>query len=286
MKKLRNLCIAIIALTGLSFSANAQNGTSPNVGSTHTYSVVNNTDNTYAWFVTANFGDLADATTSVATLSSTTGNSIDITWATAVLGETYFVHVVETVTATTCSNHKVLAVTPANGFNLAIAAVDDGDVLLTGDGLEDCAPDVTVTGYTVGTQTFVYYYGENEFYYRITAVGIGADGWSPQFNIDKTDSESTVTAAWSTTYNGTYASVTDVSGVYDIDVAGNTPSVWVKVTVANAEGLAANPIKMTLLDGVNTSEDEFGNDVNTITGKLSTQTVKLRPTVVGITTDL
>ncbi|BAX80693.1 hypothetical protein [Labilibaculum antarcticum] len=300
MKKIRNLCIVLIALIGLSSTVYAQGtGTAPYVGSNHPYSVSNDTDNTYEWFVTANFGDLVgNVSADVATLSATTGSSIDITWGTALVGTTYFVHVIETSTITTCSNHKVMAVTPINGFSLAIAAVSSGDVILTGDDLKDCAPNAIVSGYTVGTQTFDYNYGVNTFYYKITASGIGTNGWSPQLTIAATDTDSdvdkttdtkvTYTAEWATSIGGTYTGGLTVDGLMnDITVDPSNPSIWVKLTVDNAEGLADNQILITLLDDANTSVDEFGNAVNIITGTndVSTQTVNARPTVTGITTD-
>ena len=165
MKKSINLCIAIIALVGLSFSVNAQGtGIAPTVGSTHPYSVVNDVNNTYQWFVTANFGDIVDSAAAdydpgagVATLSATTGSAINITWGTAAVGATYFVHVIETVTATSCSNHKVLAVTPVNGFNLVIAAVSSPDLeLTTVTELAGCAPNVIVSRYIEADRTFEY----------------------------------------------------------------------------------------------------------------------------------
>jgi hypothetical protein len=303
MKKLRNLCIVLIALVGLSSSAFAQDsGTTPYVGSNHPYSVVNDVNNTYEWFVSKAYGDLvANTDAGVATLSATTGNSIDITWGTAMVGTTYFVHVIETITATSCSNHKVMAVTPANGFNLAIAAVSPADVILdgtTGKELEDCAPNVIVSGYNTTSGVFTYDYGLNIFYYKITASGIGSNGWSPQLTISATDTDSdsdkttdtkvTYTAEWATAIAGTYTGGLTVDGLMnDITVDPNNPSIWVKLTVDNAEGLANNSIVVTLLDDENTSEDEFGNDVSTIalTKDVSTQTVKLRPTVNGITTN-
>lgn len=299
MKKIRNLCIAIIALVGLSSSAFAQSGQAPYVGSNHPYSVVNDDNNTYEWFVTKAYGDLASNTDAgVATLSATTGSAIDITWGSAVVGTTYFVHVIETITATGCSNHKVMAVTPINGFNLAIAAVSPTDVVLDGTAgkeLEDCAPNVIVSGYDTDSGEFTYNYGENTFYYKITASGIGENGWSPQLTIDAGAAES-YTAQWATEIGGTYTGndLTVDGAINDIIVAG-TPivapavnaSIWVKVTVDNAEGLADNLITVTLLDDAGTSEDEFGNDVSTIavTKDISTQTVKFRPTVNGITTN-
>lgn len=292
MKRLRNLCIAIIALVGLSSSAFAD-GTTPLVGATHTYEVTSHTGSTYAWSVTTDYQGMADvdsdplSANQVVNFSATTGNLISITWVNPDLTRTdpYFVHVIETITATGCSNHKVMAVVPVNGFDMVIASVDADDANLTDH--KACAPNVIVTGFTPA-QDFTYDYGENTFYYKITASGIGSNGWSPQFTIAGTDNAATYTAGWATAVDGTYTAGLDVAGgVNDIDVAGNIASVWVKVTVDNTEGLADNPITVTLLDGADTSEDANGNDVNAILAadEVRIQTVQARPSTSGITTN-
>ncbi|RZT93146.1 hypothetical protein EV201_2298 [Ancylomarina subtilis] len=284
MKKIRNLCIAIIALVGLSSAAVAQNGETPYLGSTHSYTVDDHAGSTYAWSVTTDFQGTADAS-GVVTFSATTGNSINITWDSPAIGTTYFVHVVET-NGEGCSNHKVLAVNPVNGFVLQLASVNDSDAVLTGADLQQCAPDASVTAYDPGTGNFTYAYGTNTFFYKITASGIGNNGWSPQFTLGTTDGAATYVATWGTTSAGTGNTVANLDGttVNDIDVAGGNVSIWIKVVVTNAEGVTANPIVVTLLDGANTSEDEYGNDVTSVTGSAATQTVKARPNTSGITT--
>lgn len=291
MKTLRNLCIAIVAFVGLSGSALAQStGTAPYIGAQHSYTVDNHTGNTYTWSVTTDYqGNTPIDYTTVATLSSTTGNSINITWDAPAVGTTYFVHVVEENTDG-CSNHKVLAVKPVNGFALELASVNASDVVLDGTSgkeLEQCAPDASVTGYDDTANTFTYGYGTNTFYYRITASGIGSNGWSPQFTIGTTDGDASYAATWGTTSAGTGNTVANLDGTTanDIVVAGGNASVWIKVVVTNAEGITANDIVVTLLDAANTSEDEFGNDVTSITGSAATQTVKARPNTSGIATN-
>ena len=184
-----------------------------------------------------------------------------------------------------------MAVTPANGFDMVIASVNGDinngalDVDLTD--YEACAPNVIVTGFTAA-QDFTYNYGENDFFFKVTASGIGSNGWSPQFTIAGTDAGATYTAGWSTTIDGTYAGSLDTaSAVNDINVAGGIASIWIKVSVDNAEGTAVNPITVTLLDGADTSEDVYGNDVNDIlaANELRVQKVKARPTITGITTN-
>lgn len=287
MRKIRNLCIAIIALVGLSSSAFAQSGQAPFIGGTHTYSVTYHTDNTYVWSVTTDFqgnNDASSLVTMASTTGITTGNSMDITWDNPAIGTTYFVHVVET-NLDGCSNHKVLAVNPVNGFILALTSVSDSDVLLDGTAgkeLDQCAPSASVIAYD-GTD-FTYGYGENIFYYKITASGIGSNGWSPQFTLGTTDAAASYVATWGTTLAGTGNTVDNLDGtINDINVVGGNASIWIKVVVTNAEGIAANPIVVTLLDGADTSEDANGNDVTSITGSAATQTVKARPNTSGIT---
>lgn len=284
MKKLRNLCIAIIALVGLSSTAYSQTGVAPYVGATHSYTVDDHAGSTYAWSVTTDFQGDVDAS-GVVTFSATTGNSINITWDNPGVGTTYFVHVVET-NGEGCSNHKVLAVNPVNGFVLAMTSVNASDALITGDDLQQCAPDASVTAYDSGTGDFSYAYGTNTFFYKVTATGIGTNGWSPQFTLGTTDGDATYVATWGTTSAGTGNTVANLDGttVNDIDVTGGNASIWIKVIVTNAEGVTANPVVVTLLDGADTSEDENGNDVTSVTGSAATQTVKARPNTSGIST--
>lgn len=284
MKKFRNLCIAIIALVGLSSSAFAQSGQAPYVGGTHNYKVDDHTGSTYAWSVTTDFQGNTDA--GIVSFSSTTGNAIDITWDSPAVGTTYFVHVVET-NGEGCSNHKVMAVIPVNGFVLALASVNASDVVLDdtdGKKLDQCAPDVKVDGYTAGaTPEFTYDYGVNTFYYKITASGIGSNGWKPQFTVGKTDIASTIVATWGLTKDGTGNSIVNLDGATsnDIVVAASNPSIWIKVVVTNAEGVNANPIVVDLLA---TSVDANDNVVTSVTGSAATQSVKARPNTSGITT--
>ena len=288
MKKLTNLCIAIIALVGLSSSAFAD-GTTPLVGATHTYSVADNSaaGNTYVWSVTTDYqGTDVTGAASAVTVTGDDTFSASITWDAPTIGDTYFVHVVET-NSEGCSNHKVMAVTPINGFALDLASVSEGDVNLDGtEGkeLEACAPDVSVTNYD-GTD-FTYDYGENTFYYRITASGISTStGWSPNFTIGVADASASYTATWGTDIAvATTTGLTTDGVANDINVTGSL-NIWVKVVVDNAEGISANDIVVTLLDSPDTSEDINGNDVTSITGSAATQTVKARPNTTGIATN-
>jgi len=122
---MKKLIFLVCLLTGVGISANVMaqsTGTAPYPGATHSYKVTENAGSTYAWSVTE--GNLTTSAGTDATLSSTSGDSISIKWAsTVVADDVYYVHVVETVTETSCTNEKVLKVTiAANGFYAVIAA--------------------------------------------------------------------------------------------------------------------------------------------------------------------
>jgi hypothetical protein len=286
MKKLLYL-LTLIAFMGISANTFAQGtGVAPHIGSKHTYSVTEHTGNTYAWSVTTDAAGNTAAT--VATLSSTTGHEIEITWVSPTPGTTYFVHVVETASAANggCTNHKVLAVTPSNEFDMAVVAINEDDsAVLTGADLEACAPDVKVTGFTA-PQNFTYDYGDNYFYYKITATGIGSNSWNAVFDIKGSDGDAVYTA----TYGKSIATIEDNNLVADgtlntINTIASTEVIYVKVKVDNAEGAtAANNVSLTLST---TSTDVNGNAVkDPITTPVSTQIVKARPATSGIGTDL
>ncbi len=295
MKKLI-LFVCLFVAVGISANVMAQGtGVAPQVGTTHAYSVTNPTvGNDYLWSVTSDFAGSTSVVGTVATLSATTGSSINITWVNPVPGTTYFVHVVETATATSgCTNRKAIAVTPVNSFALEIVNVNSGDVEQAEDA-SVCPANVTITSFTA-PQTFVYDYDAVVFYYKITASGINTTntGWSPQFTVGTTNTTgATVTAGWATSIGGTYTDLPHVDGTTanDINVAANNPSIWVKVTVDNGasptglEGLTAQDVTVALLNAANTSEDANGNDVTSIGNGSRNQVVKARPDTQGITT--
>ena len=284
MKKLLYI-LTLVAFMGISANSFAQGtGVAPHIGSTHTYTVTDHSGNSYLWSVTSDFKGAT--ATAVASLSSTTGNSINITWVSPTPGTTYFVHVVETASPANggCTNHKVLAVTPSNEFDMAVVAIDKDDTaVLTGEGLLACAPDVAVTGYTEGTQDFVYDYGKNTFYYKITATGIGTNDWNPEFDINI--ESGTAEATYGKSSGSETIALAAVDGTVNTGiVAAYDEAIYVKVVVTNTEGTSKNDVVLTLST---TSTDVNGNAVkNPITTPVSTQTVKARPATSGIGTDL
>jgi hypothetical protein len=285
MKKLV-LFFAAVLLTAISSNLFAQaTGINPDLGGTFTYTVNNHTGSTYAWAVYDNAAgtgtDLLGAG-SVVSGNSTT-NSINLTWHASSIGNTYYVHVIET-DANSCTNHKVLAVEPKNQFEMDIANVDN-----TGAGLpvdhSTCAPDITniswngATPVTSGNATnFSYDYGIVTFYYNVTATGITGTDWVPVFVINQ-NSTGTVTAEWCTTINGTYTTGLNTDGTTNnsFTVSGSN-EFFVKVIVnlgTADEGLVARDIKINLDETL--SKDEFNNQVtNTNTGTID-QIIDARP---------
>jgi len=121
MKKLIFLVCLLVGV-GISTNVLAQStGTSPYVGATHTYSAADHAGSTYAWYVYK--GDLSTSPGAEVDLTDGTSRVASIQWTTAVVGTDYYVKVIETVTATGCTNTKVLRVRPvASAFDVAITA--------------------------------------------------------------------------------------------------------------------------------------------------------------------
>ena len=120
---MRQKILTLVAFMGISANTFAQGtGTAPQIGEEHTYTVADN-GNTYAWTLTTEANGIGtDLIGSVATGNSIT-NSINLIWTNpATDGTVYYLHVVEL--DGTCSNHKAIAIRPANAFSLQIASVD------------------------------------------------------------------------------------------------------------------------------------------------------------------
>lgn len=300
------LFLTAVALTVLSSNVFGQTGVAPVVGGVYTYSVTQTGSNTLAWDVTSDVEGTTSVVGSAVTLSSSSGNSIDITWGNPVVGTTYYVHVIETDASTSCTNRKALAATVANNFTLEIESVDltDAD---TDNGVDAtiCPAAVSVTAYTgtagattlVEARKFTYDYSADVAYYKISASGINTSttGWSPQFTIGhSTITGATYTAFWATAIDGTYTTTSlNVDGTTnDIDVGSGNSAIWVKVTVDNGasdasgnEGIAsANDLLVTLIGSAGTSEDEHGNDVTSVGNGNRKQIISLRPATSVITT--
>lgn len=295
MKKLVFLLTAVF-LTAISVNVFAQGtGIHPAVGSTHAYSVANNASSSYVWTVTTTADgsgtDLLIAGTVVS--GSSILNTIDLTWNNLSIGNSYYVHIVETG-VNSCTNHKVLAVEPKNQFEMDIANVDNAEGGLVTN-FSTCAPAVTNISWngsspvTAGNATdFSYDYGTVTFYYKVTATGIASTDWVPVFTINH-NSAGSVTAEWATTIGGSYTTglATD-SSVNSFTVtgtaAGTADVFFVKVIVVLGtadEGLTARDIEIDL-DELE-SKDEYDNVVTSTNTDTIDQTINQRPSTGVIT---
>ena len=158
-------------LVGISANVFAQStGTNPSPGATHSYSVTDNATSSYAWSVTR--GDLTTAAGADASLSSTTGNAINITWASGLtVGDWYYVHVVETQAG--CTNEKVLPVQiTASNFFLALAA----------DNATSCYDGPVSVSLNVNDPE--YDHGDVTLTYTITPSGVNTSSGGYSFNFD------------------------------------------------------------------------------------------------------
>lgn len=292
------LIFAAVVLTAFSADVFAQGtGVAPAVGSIHNYSVAPTTanGNTYTWLLTTDANGLVAAGAGIATLSSSGGvdvSDIDITWVAPVIGTTYYLHVVETATVANggCSNHKALAIKPANLFALQIENYELTDAKDTIQDYSICAAEVLVQGFNGSNdgslsdaQDFTYNYQKDSVYYRIYPTGINTTNtaWNAAVSLTYA-AGGTATYFYST--NGTNYNAVPVSGV--IPVSEGNDEVFVKVVINNSttyEGTVAKNVTLTLGAA---SEDENGNDATSLGNISRNQIVKARPATSAIgTTD-
>ena len=317
MKKLV-LFVAVLAITAISAKTFAQStGINPMIDSTHVYTVADHSGSSYAWTLEADAAgggtDLfGSGSTDVAEITTGDGtNSITVYWNNpAVDGTIYYLHVTET-DAQSCTNRKVLAIQPANNFQIDIVNVmADGSLFTDGDSLDysTCAPAIPNSIAWNGTgdvddlaeaQNFDYDYGTVYFYYKITASGINFEttAWVPELTIaqlagaNATVSIDTIiggdlsgTPSWQATGWSTGSTYTPTIA------AGSSNNVlWVRVTVANGVGTPSTANE-------NTSDNDYtftvgagskdAND-NAITNTPDTpvQTQSARPDTGGISID-
>jgi len=272
MKKLRNLCIAAITLIGLSSTAFAQtdSGTTPAIGTSHSYWVNSATGathdsgvgNDYRWYITK--GDLTTVNTSDFNIT-TVGYiddatpvlnlfKVDIEWLAASATSTYYLHIIETDAVNGCKNHKAEIIDPFSDFQLAIVNVDIADLALpAADDLDVCAPDVALT---LGAG-IVYNYGTTELYYKIDATNIDKVDYVLGYNIDVAAAfTGTVNASFSIDAGTTYSPLVNYSDGNDVtQTIGNTAtssSVIIKVELVNStgfEGTTAHDAIVKLISG-------------------------------------
>lgn len=287
MKKLLQIFGAAL-LTALSVSVFAQGtGVRPGVGSEHVYSVTANATSTFSWNVTSDPQGTTTVIGSVASfVSGENTNSVKIRWDNPTIGNTYYVHVLETVDSTGCVNRKALAVAPENLFELEIenfAYVEDKD---TGAVYEICPADVLIASYNgsndgslADAQNFTYNYQKDSLFYRIYPIGINTDNIAWNAEISVTNSAGTQSLYYSTD-NSTY---TAVPGTGIIPVGVGNSEVFVKVVIDNSttnEGTSKNDVTTTLKSGT----DGNSNSAISLGNESRLQTVKARPATSDIIT--
>lgn len=252
MKKLFIL-LTVVILAAMSSNVFAQStGTTPAPGATHTYSVTLNGSNTYAWAVTE--GDLTTSADTDAVLSSTTGNSINITWAsTVVVGDWYYIHVVET-DANSCTNEKVLPVQiTASPFYLAITNTIAGTACYTNP-----------VSITLSSNAPEYSHGTVTLDYTITPTGANTSSGGYSFDFANSFSKTGYTVATPTVTSGngsvagTTVTVTDHLAVTVRFVVTNGN------TYTNATDAAGDAADFT--STVTISGGETGNGISDNTG--------------------
>ncbi len=322
MKRIINLCIVIIALIGLSGSAFGQttnSGTTPAIGTTHSYWVNSDdgtalktgypTGNTYLWYITK--GDLLTTNTSDFTIATgggyIDGNSpvtdlytIDITWSAASAGSTYYLHIIETATAAAggCSNHKVEIIKPFSDFQLAIANVDEEDLgTEVAQDFANCAPNVTPA---IVSDAIVYDYGTTTLYYKVVASNIDKAKYTFGYKIETTGGPTAKSATYGTVSGGTYTqagtlTADGTSQIQEVTNAEKSSTIYIKVVLDNNqgdattfanpfEGLTAHSVKVTLESGTQGAANAIitdGNDTTT-DDDYRNQNISARPSTSGI----
>ncbi|MDP2890375.1 MAG: hypothetical protein Q8P34_15595 [Bacteroidota bacterium] len=304
MKNLFSL-LCLVVLLGVSSSVMGQTSTGfrPFVGETKTYQVNQVLTNTYTWTLTlsatdATTGDLLPAGTIASAPASYNGagkNSIAITWVNPTVPTIYYLHVVESDGS--CTNHKALAIQPANNFRLAISNINSDNSSTLASPFEECAPSVTVSSWNgTGTvddlteaQNFTYNYGTKVFYYKIVASGINfaTTTWNAGFTVAETaggtvtveyvtGDEGISTPSWTTPIDG-------ISGANIFTVPVNKKALFIRVTIANgtANETLANESITSTIDA--SSQENLGNQAAIITTATTVQTQLARPSTGPIT---
>jgi len=270
MKKL--LFLSIIALFTVA-SANVfgqSTGTNPSPGAKHNYSVTANPLSTFLWSVTK-AGLTVDALTDAVIASDGTA-STDITWAATGLtvGTWYYVHILETTTATGCSNEKVLPVQiTLNPFTLNLTAAR----------ATSCYAD-KVSVSLIGNDV-QYDHGNAIIVFTVNPSGLSSSYTGYKFDLNlNVPAGYTPTAEYSTnaSISGTSVTVTDNSAVTITYTVDN-----IKV-YTNANDAASDKADFTA-----TAIISNGITINGIvengTGLKTGETAVSRPHTSGITTN-
>lgn len=250
MKKLFTL-LSLFVVIGMSATVFAQStGSAPSPGAKHSYSVTTTSGSTYTWSVTK--GDLTTDAGVDATLSSTSGNEIDITWGTGLtLDSWYYVHVVEE-DANGCKNEKVLPVQiSASDFYLTVTAAKDKqcydeDVVPAIDG-----SDASIINYDHGNATIVF---------TVTPTGLSNSYTGYSFNLADltvpTGYTSSVEFSGNASISSGVVTVTDNSAVTVTYTVDNTNTYN---NTTDASGAAADFTATAVISGGKSSNGVADN---------------------------
>jgi hypothetical protein len=298
MKKLLYF-LSLFLLVGLSANVFAAGtATAPEPGETYTYSVTEHSGNDYLWYVTQNSisGTALDTLSNAFGINETSGepayvdestavqdlNSIDIAWAFAAVGDTFYVQVIETDATTGCTNKSVYLVIPTTDFNVLIVNVSketdankDSDGGSGGNSEDACyTDDVTVT---YDAPNFVYNHGTGTVYFRITAENIpSTDSWNFDYTLtlsDDVDSVNSITFYTETQWNnGSPSSNLATIGALD---PGLNSSPYDGATVTVPSG---NTTLVVAIEVENNSADNAATTGSDIDINLALDTIQIEAT--------
>jgi hypothetical protein len=267
MKKL--LILSVFALFAMSANVFGQStGTKPAPGATHSYTITpGNASNTISWTVTK--GNLTTSASTDAVISSNSAATTDIAWAASVVvGDWYYVHVVETGGG--CSNEKVHPVQiTASPFYLTLAAANatacyDGAVVVS-------LADPSTPNYDHGNTTITF---------TVTPSGLSSSYTGYSFNLN---------LAVPAGYNSTpvFSAGASISAG-KVTVTNNNP-VTITYTVDNTNvytnASAANAADYTATATISGGKAINGVSDNNADGKYTDKTDVSRPNTSGITTN-
>ncbi|QIA06375.1 hypothetical protein [Draconibacterium halophilum] len=278
MKKLVFLLAAVL-VTAFSSGVFAQSsGENPAPGATHSYFIADNPNTSVSWYVTKGSLDSANITNDV-TISASTLDTTDITWATTVQeNDWYYVHVIETDDNTLCSNEKVLPVQIiANPFYLTISGSENacynGAVTASIDGT-----DAGVINYDHGSATISFSVAPSGLSssYNGYDFSIGIDFNSYSGTLDDSDVSVSSNATIDNSGNVSVEDNNEVIVTYVID----NQTTFTNVT--DADGTAAD---FTATATISSGKTSNGISDNGASSAYNDNTFVSRPHTTGIGTN-
>jgi hypothetical protein len=269
----------------------AQTGSSPFVGSTHTY-YVNSSDNgathnsahnnnKYQWYVTTDATGNTAANTAHYSVAEGTWDAsnpvqnlykINITWNSASEGNTYYLFVEESASNLCISKRRIQVVVGANNFdisigNLATTCSDaSGSVIVNSDNsnLGNTSKQFTINMQTQSDMSSATYVPDWKFNYTVSMTG--GNLVSVTFD-DNTSVASPVLSGQSAT-----GTVTVNNNDYSINVTVVFTNVW----------NSSDQVTVTLSNG---TELSYNTSENSTTNNAGSVTIKALPETSNIMTD-